>query len=236
MKKVAIIDDEQPARTLLREYLNDYPDLVIIAEANNGVDAIRVIEEFHPEIVFMDIQMPGMNGFEVLNALREVPLIIFSTAYDQYALKAFEVNAVDYLLKPYTKERFAKAINKVLQSGDESLKKLQSLAENLLEDATKNTSYPAKILVQNKQKLVAIDVDQILWINAEKDYSKLITSEKAFLSNYGIGQIGEKLDPETAKQWQFSNSNGELQSMENLKQFFERRGNAPEASEKSKVS
>ena len=83
MKKVAIIDDEQPARTLLREYLNDYPDLVIIGEANNGVDAIRVIQEFQPEIVFMDIQMPGMNGFEVLNALREVPLIIFSTAYDQ---------------------------------------------------------------------------------------------------------------------------------------------------------
>ncbi|MEM6726334.1 MAG: LytTR family DNA-binding domain-containing protein [Bacteroidota bacterium] len=196
MKKVAIIDDEQPARMLLREYLNDYPDLVIIGEANNGVDAIRVIQEFQPELVFMDIQMPGMNGFEVLNALRELPLIIFSTAYDQYALKAFEVNAVDYLLKPYTKERFAKAINKALHSGDESLKKLQSLAENLLEDATKNTRYPAKILVQNKQKLVAIDVDQIIWINAEKDYSKLITLDKGYLSNYGIGQIAEKLDPE----------------------------------------
>lgn len=196
MQKVAIIDDEAPARSLLREYLEDYPSLVIVGEANNGVDAIRLIKEFSPEIVFLDIQMPGMTGFEVLKKLKEVPRIIFSTAYDQYALKAFEVNAVDYLLKPYTKGRFAKAIEKVVSAGDDNLASLKALAENLLRESGSGSKFPSKILVPHKNRLTALDVDDIIWIDAEKDYSRLITEGQNFLSNYGIGQIEERLDPE----------------------------------------
>ncbi|MEX0362162.1 MAG: LytR/AlgR family response regulator transcription factor, partial [Allomuricauda sp.] len=106
MKKVIIADDENAGRVLIKEYLQDYPDLVLISEVNNGVDAIAEINKFKPDLVFLDIQMPGKTGFEVLNHLEEIPKIIFSTAYDEYALKAFEVHAIDYLLKPYTKERF----------------------------------------------------------------------------------------------------------------------------------
>lgn len=196
MKKIAIIDDEAPARSLLRGYLADYPSLVIIGEANNGVDAIQLIREFQPDIVLLDIQMPGMTGFEVLQKLQNVPQIIFSTAYDQYALKAFEVNAVDYLLKPYTKERFAKAIEKVLSSGDENLQKLKALAENLLIENAAQSKYLSKILVQTKNKLTALNVSDIIWVDAEKDYSRLVTAQQSYLSNYGIGQVAEKLDPE----------------------------------------
>ncbi len=197
MKKVVIIDDEAPARSLLKEYLSNYPSLVIVGEANNGVDAIRTIEEFKPDIVFLDVQMPGMTGLEVLQRLKEMPKIIFSTAYDQYALDAFEHNAIDFLLKPYTRERFAKAVNKVMQYGDENLSSLKALAESLLQGAGSNNSkYPTKILVQSKNKLITLDTKSIIWIEAEKDYSNLVTAQQTYLSNYGIGQIAAKLNPE----------------------------------------
>ena len=197
MKKVIIIDDETPARSLLKEYLSNYPSMVIVGEANNGVDAIRIIEEFRPDIVFLDVQMPGMTGLEVLKKLTEMPKIIFSTAYDQYALDAFEHNAIDFLLKPYTRERFAKAVNKVMQYGEENLNSLRSLAESLIQEAsTGKSNFPAKILVQSKNKLIALNTESIIRIEAEKDYSKLVTNKQSYLSNYGIGQIATKLDPE----------------------------------------
>ena len=196
MKKVIIVDDEMPSRHLLKEYLADYPDLILMGEANNGVDAIRLIKEFKPEIVFLDIQMPGLTGFDVLRQLEEMPQIIFSTAYDQYALAAFEVNAVDYLLKPYTKQRFAKAIDKVMQHGEDNLEKLKALTESLMKEKNDTSKYPTKILVSYKNKLVALNVEDIIWINAEKDYSRLVTAKQSYLSNYGIGQINDKLDPE----------------------------------------
>ncbi len=197
MKKVVIVDDEAPARSLLKEYLYNFPSMVVVGEANNGVDAIKIIEEFNPDIVFLDVQMPGINGLEVLQRLTEMPKIIFSTAYDQYALDAFEHNAIDFLLKPYTRERFARAVNKVMQYGEENLSSIKALAENLLQGAHINSSkYPSKILVQSKNKLVALDTFSIIWIEAEKDYSNLRTAKQCYLSNYGIGQIAGKLDPE----------------------------------------
>lgn len=189
MKKVIIVDDEKAGRKLIGEYLEDYPDLILLGEANNGVDAVKIINEFKPDLVFLDIQMPGLTGFDVLTHLEELPQIIFSTAYDQYALKAFEVHAVDYLLKPYTKDRFKKAIEKL--SGDISKNKAQDLTNSLLMDAA---TYPEKILVQYQNKLVTISVREIIRIEAFGDYSKIITSDKTFLSNYGITQLEEKLD------------------------------------------
>ena len=186
MKKVIIVDDESAGRQLLKEYLSDFPELVVLGEANNGVDAMKLINQFKPDLVFLDIQMPGMTGFDVLKHLEEIPQIIFSTAYDQYALKAFEVHAVDYLLKPYTKERFKTAIERLSDN-----KGVEKLTDSLLME---NESYPEKILVQYNQKLVTLAVKEIIRIEAYGDYSKIVSSDKTYVSNYGISQLEEKLN------------------------------------------
>ncbi|WP_353779437.1 response regulator [Winogradskyella sp. 3972H.M.0a.05] len=189
MKKVIIVDDEAAGRKLIKEYLEDFPELVLLGEANNGVDAVKMVNEFKPDLVFLDVQMPGMTGFDVLTHLEELPQIIFSTAYDQYALKAFDVHAVDYLLKPYTKERFKVAVERLeLNSGGN---KARPLAESLFMDSPK---IPERILVQSQNKLVTISLEDVVRIEAYGDYSKLITEDKTYLSNYGISSLEEKLN------------------------------------------
>ncbi len=189
MKKIVVIDDEAAGRTLIKQYLTEYPTLIVVGEANNGVDAIKVINEFKPDLIFLDIQMPGLSGFEVLQHLDEIPQIIFSTAYDKYALQAFEVHAVDYLLKPYTRERFKHAIQRI--RSDEQPNPVLPLAESLLN----TTHYPERILVQIGQKLINIAVADIIWIEADGDYSRLITFNGTYLSNYGISTLETKLNP-----------------------------------------
>lgn len=196
MLKVVIVDDEAPARQLLRQYLDAHPELVIVGEANNGVDAIKVIQEMRPELLFLDVQMPGLTGLEVLTHLDELPLIIFSTAYDQYALKAFEFHAVDYLLKPYTKDRFETAIRHLGTRLQQPQEAVRTLTQAMVDEEDKN-AYPRKILVAKGNKLVAVNVGDIQWISAEGDYSSLITAQGRFLSQYGIGQLEKKLDPAT---------------------------------------
>ena len=190
MKKVLIADDEKAGRQLIKEYLQDFPELILIGEVNNGVDAVKEINEFKPDLVFLDIQMPGFTGFEVLTRLEEIPNIIFSTAYDKYALQAFEVHAIDYLLKPYTKERFTKSIEKLNQTTE----KVGSLTQSLLMD---KTEYPERVLVEKKDKLITIAVADIIWIEAYGDYSKLHTALDILVSNYGISALEEKLNPKS---------------------------------------
>lgn len=190
MKKVFIADDEKAGRQLIKEYMADFPSLILIAEANNGVDAVKEINKFKPDLVFLDIQMPGLTGFEVLTRLEEIPNIIFSTAYDKYALQAFEVHAIDYLLKPYTKDRFTKAIEKLHQTTE----KVGSLTQSLLMD---KTDYPERVLVEKKNKLITIAVSDILWIEAYGDYSKLHTASNTLVSNYGITALEDKLNPKS---------------------------------------
>ena len=190
MKKVVIVDDEAAGRKLIKEYLEDYPDLVLLAEANNGVDAVNIINKFKPDLVFLDVQMPGMTGFDVLTHLKELPHIIFSTAYDKYAIKAFDVHAVDYLLKPYTKKRFKIAVEKLERNFQEN--NSRSLAESLLMD---KPEYPEKVLVQSQNKLITINTEDVQRIEAYGDYSKIITNDKVYLSNYGITSLEQKLHP-----------------------------------------
>ncbi|NNE33294.1 MAG: response regulator [Winogradskyella sp.] len=189
MKKVVIVDDESAGRKLISQYLKDYPELVVLGEANNGVDAVKMINEFKPDLVFLDIQMPGITGFDVLTHLNELPQIIFSTAYDQYALKAFEVHAVDYLLKPYTKDRFKVAVERLKENSKEN--SARPLTESLLMDTEKS---PERILVQTQNKLVTIALENVIRIEAYGDYSKLVTREKTYVSNYGISTLEEKLN------------------------------------------
>lgn len=192
MKKVIIVDDERAGRELIREYLLDYPELIVIAEVNNGVDAVKHINEYQPDLVFLDIQMPGLTGFQVITHLKEIPQIIFSTAYDAYALEAFEVHAVDYLLKPYTKERFKKAIDRLKHNPE--VNNLGTLAESLM---LPQQQYPEQMLVNKNKKLVTLDTAAILWIEAYGDYSKLHTTNESFVSNYGISILEERLNQQT---------------------------------------
>ncbi|MBT8274264.1 MAG: response regulator [Bacteroidia bacterium] len=189
MRKVIIVDDEEAGRILIKEYLDEYPDLVLLGEANNGVDAVKIINEFKPDIVFLDVQMPGMNGFDVLTHLEELPQIIFSTAFDKYALKAFDVHAVDYLLKPYTKDRFRTAIERLSNNLIDN--KARPLTESLLMDKTK---FPERILVQSQNKLITVATQDVLRVEAYGDYSKLVTKDKTFVSNYGISTLEKKLN------------------------------------------
>lgn len=192
MKKVIIVDDEDPARLLVREYLKDYENLVLLDECNNGVDAVKSINTFKPDLVFLDIQMPGLTGFEVLKKLDHMPQIIFATAYDEYAFQAFQVHALDYLLKPYTRERFAEAIRLVEQRSDSYLSQIHNLVSSLNEQ----DSYLNNLLVSVRQKLINIPANDIIRIEANGDYANLITSGKNYLSNYGITALEAKLDPQ----------------------------------------
>ncbi len=191
VKKVVIIDDEAPARNLLKEYIAEFEQLQVAAECKNGIEAIGIINIMQPDFIFLDVQMPGKTGFEVLQEIDFIPKVIFSTAYDQYALKAFEVNAVDYLLKPYTKERFANAVHKLLGDVNENLKQVQQLTESL------NTkTYPERILVEQGSKLISISVTDILWIEADGDYTRLHTIKQSFLSNKSMNELEQKLNPQ----------------------------------------
>lgn len=193
--KIALVDDEAPARQLLREYLNAYPQLCVVGEAVNGVDALRLITEQRPEIVLMDVQMPGLTGLEVLARLDELPLVIFSTAYDSYALQAFEFQAVDYLLKPYTRQRFEKAINQLLDRIEQPQEAVGRLAQQLRDE--KSTSpYPDRLLVPKGRRYLALPVSDIQYIKAEGDYANLITAADRYLSQYGIGELARRLSPE----------------------------------------
>ena len=190
--KVLLIDDEQDARLLLRQYLADFPQLSVVGEAGNGLEAILMIDEKEPDLIFLDIQMPGASGFQVLQQIIHVPQIIFSTAFDRYALKAFEENAVDYLLKPYTRERFGRSINKVLLSQpSRNLHSVRQLSENMPDNA--QTSMPSRILVEQGNKMVAIPLHSIVYIEADGDYTRLHTPERFFLSSLNMFELEQRL-------------------------------------------
>ncbi|MFC4230373.1 LytR/AlgR family response regulator transcription factor [Parasediminibacterium paludis] len=192
IKKVVLIDDEDDARLLIRQYMEDFPQLLIIKECNNGLDAVNTINSLEPDLIFLDIQMPGLSGFQVLQKIIHVPQIIFSTAFDNYALKAFDNNAVDYLLKPFTKQRFEQAVNKVLLNTTKNMDGIKNLSDNL---QSNYTAYPEKVLVDSGNRMVSLPVNDIVWLEAEGDYTKLHTLQKSYLSSYGIGTLEQKLNP-----------------------------------------
>lgn len=188
MKTVLIVDDEKDARDLLRFYIAQHDELSIVGEASNGIEAVQWIKKLKPDIIFLDIQMPGLNGFEVLTQLDEIPEVIFSTAYDQYAIKAFEVHAIDYLLKPYGRSRFENTMTRILKNQD----KLIPLTESLLKS---EVNFPQKIILQKGTRKIMINVGDIIYAEAFGDYTKIYSPKGDFLSMKGIGQLMESLDP-----------------------------------------
>ena len=190
MNKVIIIDDEPLARSIVSEYLQDYPDIEIVQECENGFDGVKAIQEQRPDLIFLDIQMPKINGFEMLELLDEPPAVIFTTAFDEFAIKAFETHAVDYLLKPFNKERFDKAI----QKWKEQPRNPQKEAEELLETASLSPSQNNRVVVKNGSKIKIIPVQDIHYLEAADDYVKIVTHEGNFLKNKTMAFFEKSLD------------------------------------------
>ena len=192
--KVIIIDDEKLARDIVKTFLKKYDNIELAAECSNGFDALKQINEQNPDIIFLDIQMPKITGFEMLEVLENPPVIIFTTAYDQYALKAFEVNATDYLLKPFPENRFDEAMQKamkLLSNKNESDKKLQELSKSL----EKQEEYLERVVIKNGQKISIIAVNDIKYIEAQDDYTMLYTEKGNFLKQKTMRYFEENLDP-----------------------------------------
>lgn len=193
--RCVIVDDEKLARDLLREFLEPFPDMEIVGEAANGADAVALIDKVKPDLLFLDVQMPGMTGFDVLDEIEHEPYVIFITAYDQYAIQAFEKNAVDYLLKPLDEERFKLAIDRAL--------KRKKLEEGRLEDllgsmrpARTPRSYDSHVFVQKSEKLFNLPVDEITHLEASGDYTIISTKNDQFVSSSGIGKLEELMNPD----------------------------------------
>lgn len=192
-RSVLIIDDEAPARLLIRQYLEGNEYFAISGECDNGLEAVTAINNLEPDLVFLDIKMPGLSGLQVVQEIVHVPQIIFTTAYDQYALKAFDANATDYLLKPYTRERFEKALSKILHYTRPNLEESRRVAEQLTNRGATETVNT--ILVESGSKLISLELKDVICMEAEKDYTWMHTASKSFLSNYGISQLEQRLSP-----------------------------------------
>ena len=190
--KIIIVDDEAPARLKIKQYLKDYPDIEIVGEADNGADAVQEIKKKKPDLVFLDIQMPEMDGFEVIKALSEPPLIIFATAYDQYAIQALEVNSIDYLLKPFSKSRLKDA----LERAKGMLKKdFETKIEDLLKLVEEEKRFMTRIPVRKGKRIIFLDIKDVVWIGAEETLNFVYTKENRYLINDTLAELEEKLDP-----------------------------------------
>ena len=165
-----IIDDEPLARDIVKRYSADFEILNVVAECGDGFDALRQIQAFKPELLFLDIQMPKLDGFELLEVLDYNPAIIFTTAFDQFAIKAFEMNAVDYLLKPFSKERFDNAVQKAIQRIALEKSNVNAPLENLKENVQESRGILDRVVTRLGSKVTVINVDRIWYIESADDY------------------------------------------------------------------
>lgn len=186
--KVIIIDDEPLARSLVKEYLQSYPGIEIAGECNDGFEGMKALQDLSPDLVFLDIQMPKINGFEMLELIDNPPAVIFTTAFDEFAIKAFEANAVDYLLKPFSKERFDKAISKY------RLRTTEQKTAAVLEHAAQQPAQQNRIVVKDGNKIRIIPVAQVQFLEAADDYVKIKTADGNFLKKRTMNFFEQSLD------------------------------------------
>lgn len=187
--KLIIIDDEPLARSIVKEYLNNFPDLDLVAECNDGFEGLKAIQQYQPDLIFLDIQMPKINGFEMLELIEEPPAVIFTTAFDEYAIKAFELNAVDYLLKPFSKERFEKALQKFHSQQN------NSSIEKIVETAAESPAQQNRVVVKDGSKIKIIPVHHIHYLEAADDYVKIIGNDGSFLKKRTMAFFEKSLEP-----------------------------------------
>lgn len=192
MYKVILIDDEPLARQLVGSFLRSYEQVEVVAECGDGFEGFKAIQEHEPDLIFLDIQMPRLNGFEMLELLDSPPAVIFTTAFDEYALKAFESHAIDYLLKPIVKERFDKAMQKWLQQADtKKHPQVASLLENNIYEG-----YQHRIVVKDNGLIRIIPAQDIHYIEANDDYIKIVTKEGSYLKKSTLSHVEQTLDPQ----------------------------------------
>ena len=201
--RILIVDDEAPARAKVRRYVGEYPDVEVVGEAENGVEAVERIKDLRPDLVFLDVQMPELDGFGVIDAIgiEAMPHVVFVTAFDEYALKAFEVRALDYLLKPFTPERFAavmdRARDEVARGSSAGSADLRGKLEALLAAvATERPRYLQRILVHHANRALLLPVERIDRVEADRNYVRLHSGGTVFTLRGSITSLAERLDPE----------------------------------------
>ena len=193
--RTLIVDDEAPARERLRRYLTSLEGVLIVGEAKDGVQAVEMIEAQSPELVLLDIQMPGLDGFGVIEALEDPPAIVFVTAYDQYAIRAFEVHALDYLLKPFSRTRLEKAIErarKSLAEGEDFGAQLRPLLESL----TAEGQYLTRLAVRDRDCIRVLDADKVDWIGIDDEQVRVHVGDQAYVIRRTLTELEARLDPQ----------------------------------------
>jgi len=191
MSKVIIIDDEPLARSIVIEYLQNYPDLVVAQVCGNGYEGLKAIQQYKPDLIFLDIQMPKITGFEMLELIDNPPAVIFTTAFDEYAIKAFEAHAIDYLLKPFSQDRFDKAIKKWKE---QKAVPNEKATQDLLEAASLSPSQNQRIVIKDGSKIKIIPVQDVHYLEAADDYVKVYTKDGYFLKNKTMSHFEQSLD------------------------------------------
>jgi len=191
MIRTILIDDEPLARDVVKHYLKNFPDIEVVAECSDGFEGLKAITQFKPDFIFLDIQMPKINGFEMLELVENPPAVVFTTAFDEFAIKAFEVNAADYLLKPIEQERFDLAMQKL----PGKLKQTEQ-TQNLLEAAAMSPSQQHRVVVKTNGVIKIIPVDDIHYFEADDDQVKLSTTEGHFYKNKTMSFFEKTLDSE----------------------------------------
>lgn len=193
MIKAVIIDDEKLATEIIQNYLQAFANKIEIkAICHNGFDGYKAIQQYQPGLIFLDIQMPKLTGFELLELMEEPPLIIFTTAYDQFALKAFEQNAVDYLLKPFSQERFEQAVSKALQINQ---KEENSNLQKLQQDVQEDKQLLERVVVKTGHKIEILKLSQVHYFKAEDDYVSIVAEKGKFLKQATMKYYERHLPP-----------------------------------------
>ncbi|SDS26232.1 two component transcriptional regulator, LytTR family [Mucilaginibacter mallensis] len=194
MKRALVIDDEPLARMVVLEYLQAFNDQIeVMQECNDGFEGLKAIHQYQPDLIFLDVQMPKINGFEMLELVENQPSVIFTTAFDEYAIKAFEAHAVDYLLKPFSKDRFNKAVEKYLAQSP-SVKPAKQ-TEELLEAVSQSPAQHERIVVKTGTKVKIIPVSDVIYLQADDDYVSVFTQEGSYLKNKTMNFFEQTLDP-----------------------------------------
>jgi two-component system, LytTR family, response regulator len=190
MYKIVIVDDEPLARSIVKEYLQKHTELELAQECGDGFEGVKAIQQHKPDLIFLDIQMPKINGFEMLELVDDPPAVIFTTAFDEYAIKAFEAHAVDYLLKPFNQDRFDKAIAKWMQQADSS----KESTKDLLETASLSPAQAQRIVIKDGSKIKIIPAHEVFYLEAADDYVKVHTKDGYFLKSKTMGHFEQVLD------------------------------------------
>lgn len=193
--RTVIIEDEEPARNLLRSFLTQMPEIDLLGECSDGFQGLKSIQELQPDLIFLDIQMPKLTGFEMLELLDNLPEVVFTTAYDEFAIKAFELNAVDYLMKPFARQRLRQAVDKVLERF-KMKQRNQAGVEKLIHQMNETAKPLERIVVKSGSKIHVLPLDDIQQIEAQDDYVMIHTPSGRFMKKETMQRLETQLPQE----------------------------------------